>query len=62
MKSFAEKEQYLSEHPQVDSIILVAPALHSGRGLGVKKVDDGFKDLLNNIKKSKSLPNNTIKT
>lgn len=58
--SISGREEYLAANPHVEQIITHAPALHSGRGLGVRKLDDGFKDLIDNMKKN--IPGNTIKT
>ncbi len=49
----SERENYLSENPHVIQIP-VPIALHSGRGLGHKKIDDGFRDLLKEMKKKHS--------
>lgn len=54
-----EKEPYLEANPHIH-YVPGAPALHSGQGLGVRKVDDGFKDLLGNVKRNN--PGNTINT
>jgi hypothetical protein len=56
----AEKDEYLNANPHIESFISHAPALHSGQGLGVRKVDDGFKEVLNSMKKK--IPGNTINT
>jgi hypothetical protein len=58
----AERESFLAENPDLRQV-LVPPALHSGRGLR-KKPDDGFRDVLREIKKkhSKGLTRSTINT
>jgi hypothetical protein len=60
--SISELDIYLSEHPEVTQLVNGAPTLHSGRGL--KKPDQGFRDLLKHIKKgnSKGITRSTINT
>ena len=50
--SIADKESFLEENPHITQII-GAPLIHSGRGLGGGlKIDNGFNDVLKEIKKS----------
>ncbi len=56
--SYASKDEYLEAHPELETIIRTAPALHSGAGLGLRKIDNGFKDLLGVFKKNN--PRSTI--
>ena len=57
--SIAGKEIFLEANPHIEQFIGKAPALHSGRPMSGPKVDDGFKEVLNKMKK---IPGNTIKT
>lgn len=51
--SYDEMKQYLDKNPDLQIDFSGAqPGLHSGIGLGVRKVDDNFKDLLGEMKKS----------
>lgn len=53
MMSISESEKYLSENPDIEKDITGSfPAMHSGIGLGLRKPDEGFKDVLSNIKKN----------
>jgi len=49
----AEMDEFIKENPdwEVD-ITGVKIALHSGIGLGLRKPDDGFNDLLKSMKKT----------
>lgn len=53
---------YLEENPNITQLVNGAPLVHSGRGLG--KPDQGFRDLLKNMKKgnSKGFKRSTINT
>lgn len=55
-------DQYLKDNPSVTQLVNGAPLVHSGRGLG--KPDEGFRDLLKNMKEgnSKGLQRSTINT
>jgi hypothetical protein len=55
-------DQYLKDNPNVTQLVSGAPLIHSGRGLG--KPDQGFRDLLKNMKKanSKGFKRSTINT
>jgi hypothetical protein len=57
----AAREQYLTEHPELRQMPST-PLIHSGRGM--KKPDDGFRDVLREIKKknSRGLTKSTINT
>jgi hypothetical protein len=56
-----EMEGFLEHYPDWECII-GAPGIHSG--LGMKKPDDGFRDVLKNIKKqtSKGIRKSTVNT
>lgn len=60
--SISAVEQYLTDNPNVTQLVSGAPLIHSGRGLG--KPDQGFRDLLKNMKKgnSKGFKRSTINT
>ena len=47
--TISEMEQYEKDHPELEAAI-TAPLIHSGRGL--KKPEDGFRDLLKTIKRN----------
>ena len=53
---------YLNENPNITQLVNGAPLIHSGRGL--KKPDNGFRDLLRNIKKehSRGMTRSTVNT
>lgn len=46
--TISEMEQKLKEHPNL-SLVPASPLIHSGRGL--KKPEEGFRDLLKDMKK-----------
>jgi len=51
--SYDEMKEYLSKHPNLEiDFAGSSPGLHSGIGLGVRKPDEGFKDLLGEMKKT----------
>lgn len=60
--SISALDEYLSENPNVTQLVNGAPLIHSGRGLG--KPDNGFRDLLKDMKKkhSKGYTGSTINT
>lgn len=57
----SEREEFLRENPAIKQVPSI-PVLHSGRGLG--KPDEGFRDILREIKKkhSKGITRSTINT
>lgn len=57
--SISEMEQYEKDHPNHE-VIIGLPGIHSGIGLGVRKNDQGFKDVLRQIKKNH--PGSTVNT
>jgi len=59
--TLSEREEYLKNNPHITQMV-GAPALHSGRG--IKKPDQGFRDLLKHIKKGneKGTGRSTINT
>lgn len=44
----AEKEQFLKENPDIESVI-GAPALGDPVRLGIRKADNGFKEVLQRV-------------
>lgn len=58
-------DKYLEENPHIERLVNGAPMIHSGRGLGGGlKVDNGFNDILKNIKKehSRGITQSTVQT
>lgn len=47
----SELDDYLSANPKLVQEITAAPAIGDAARLGIKRPDEGFKDLLRNIKK-----------
>lgn len=45
----AEKEQYLIDNPQLEQALLTAPAMGDSVRLGIRKSDNGFKEVLQKI-------------
>ena len=60
--SITALDEYLKTNSHITQLVNGAPALSSGRGM--KKPDEGFRDLLKNMKKgnSKGLFGSTINT
>jgi hypothetical protein len=58
--SISALDEYLKSNPQVTQLVNGAPGIHSGRGFG--KPDQGFRDLLKDMKKknSKGIAGSTI--
>jgi hypothetical protein len=54
----AEKDMYLDQHPELESIIDYVPNIGDPVAMGVKKIDGGFKEVLSRIKKNN--PGSTI--
>lgn len=55
-------DEYLKENPNLTQLVNGAPMISSGRGM--KKPEDGFRDLLKDIKKknSRGISRSTINT
>lgn len=60
MMSYDSKLKFLEENPHIESIITSAPALGDSVRLGLRKPDQGFRDVLNNMKTNKSYSGNKI--
>ena len=60
--SISALDQYLEENPNITQLVNGAPLVHSGRGLG--KPEQGFRDLLKDIKKknTRGISRSTINT
>jgi hypothetical protein len=60
--SISALDEYLKTNPHITQLVNGAPALSSGRGM--KKPDEGFRDLLKQMKKgnSKGINGSTINT
>lgn len=60
--SISALDDYLKENPQLTQMINGAPLISSGRGMG--KPDEGFRDILREVKKnnSKGTSRSTINT
>lgn len=60
--SISALDQYLKDNPNITQLVNGAPLIHSGRGM--VKPDQGFRDLLKNMKKgnSKGVQGSTINT
>jgi len=60
--SISSLDEYLKTNPHLTQLVNGAPALSSGRGM--KKPDQGFRDLLKNIKEgnSKGISRSTVNT
>lgn len=58
--SYADKVEFLEENPHLESIITSAPGLGDPVRLGLRKPDQGFRDVLKNMKSNKAYSNNKI--
>lgn len=60
--SISALDEYLKENPNLTQLVNGAPMISSGRGM--QKPDDGFRDLLKDIKKknSRGFSRSTINT
>jgi hypothetical protein len=60
--SISALDEYLKSNPQVTQLVNGAPLIHSGRGMG--KPDQGFRDLLKQMKTGaqKGVSRSTINT
>lgn len=56
--SIAERDAFLASHPNVQQLIVSAPAFASVERLGIKKPDREFRDMVKYIKKRN--PGSTI--
>ena len=51
LMSISNRETYLKENPNVETMINGAPILSDPARMGLKKADASFRDLLGNIKR-----------
>ena len=51
------REEYLRDNPQLESILLGAPSLVDPIRLGIRKPDDGFREVLAKAKEAHPLGN-----
>jgi len=58
--SYDSKLEFLEENPHLESIITSAPSIGDSVRLGLRKPDQGFRDVLKNIKSNKAYSNNKI--
>lgn len=60
--SISALDQYLKDNQHLTQLVNGAPLIHSGRGMG--KPDNGFRDLLKDIKRknSRGISRSTINT
>lgn len=49
MMSISSKEEYLKDNPNIESFISGAPSMIDSVRLGVRKTDQGFKEVLQRI-------------
>ncbi len=50
--SLTLREEYLKDNPQLESIILGAPSIGDPIRLGIRKPDDGFREVLAKAKEA----------
>lgn len=48
--SISERDQYVQDNPHLTQLITGAPSIGDPHRLGLKKPDDGFRDVLRNVK------------
>ena len=60
MMPYDDKLKFLEENPNLESIITSAPAIGDSVRLGLKKPDQGFRDVLKNMKSNKAYSGNKI--
>lgn len=60
LMTYSQKVEFLQENPHLESVILSAPGIGDPVRLGLKKPDQGFRDVLKNIKSNKAYTGNKI--
>jgi hypothetical protein len=55
--SISAREEYLKDNPQLESILLAAPSLGDPVRLGLRKPDNGFREVLSKAKEAHPLGN-----
>jgi len=58
--SYVQKVEFLEENPHLESIITSAPGIGDPVRLGLRKPDQGFRDVLKTMKANKAYSNNKI--
>lgn len=53
--SIADKEQYLADNPHIIQELTSAPSLGDPVRLGIRRIDNGFRDVLRSVKKAHPL-------
>lgn len=48
--SISERDKYVQDNPHLTQLITGAPSIGDPHRLGLKKPDDGFRDVLRNVK------------
>jgi len=57
LMSYADKLQFLEENPDIKSIIITAPSVGDSHRMGLKKPDNGFRDVLKEVQKAHPINN-----
>ena len=60
LMTYSQKVEFLQENPHLESVILSAPGIGDPVRLGLKKPDQGFRDVLKNMKSNKAYTGNKI--
>ena len=55
--SLSLREEYLKDNPQLESILLGAPSIGDPIRLGIRKPDNGFREVLSKAKEAHPLGN-----
>ena len=55
--SISAREEYLKDNPQLESILLGAPSIGDPIRLGIRKPDNGFREVLSKAKEAHPLGN-----
>ena len=50
LMSIAERDQYVQDNPHLTQVLRKAPSIGDPIRLGKRKPDDGFRDVLRNVK------------
>ena len=55
--SISLREEYLKDNPQLESVLLGAPSIGDPIRLGIRKPDNGFREVLSKAKEAHPLGN-----
>lgn len=55
--SLSLREEYLKDNPQLESVLLGAPSIGDPIRLGIRKPDNGFREVLSKAKEAHPLGN-----